>query len=113
MNPQQQHRGKKEKDKHKEEETDKQRKADEERERVDSYSSHIVLTLWAIYQTEHIRKTNDLTGAVDSDNKAYNDYRWCLHNGSLGQHQGSKQGRSGPGQGRKWAASGQIDGRPP
>ena len=81
--------------------------------RVDSYTLHIVLTLWAICQTEHIRKTNDLTGAVDSDNKAYNDYRWCLHNGSLGQHQGSKQGRSGPGQGRKWAASGQIDGRPP
>lgn len=43
--------------------------------RVDSYTLHIVLTLWAICQTEHIRKTNDLTGAVDSDNKAYNDYR--------------------------------------
>ena len=44
-------------------------------DRVDSYTLHIVLTLWAICQTEHIRKTNDLTGAVDSDNKAYNDYR--------------------------------------
>ena len=81
--------------------------------RVDSYTSHIVLTLWAICQTEHIRKTNDLTCAVDSDNKAYNDYRWCLHNGSLGQHQGSKQGRSGPGRGWNRAACGQIDGVPP
>ena len=73
------------------EETEKQGKGERkgERERgwrVDSYTLHIVLTLWAICQTEHIRKTNDLTGAVDSDNKAYNDYRWCLHNGSLGQH---------------------------
>lgn len=81
--------------------------------RVDSYTLHIVLTLWAICQTEHIRKTNDLTGAVDSDNKAYNDYRWCLHNGSLGQHQGPKQGRSGPVQGGKRAACRQNDGRPP
>lgn len=60
-----QHRGKKEKDKRKEEETDKQRKADEERERVDSYTLHIVLTLWPTCQTQHIRKIDDMTGVVD------------------------------------------------
>ena len=48
-------------------ETEKGRGEDRERKkgRANSYSSHIVLALWPICQTEHIRKTDDLTGAVD------------------------------------------------